>query len=112
MMATIDVNGTSVEVTDEGYLVDATSWSEDLAKAIAVVDGIEFTDQHMDILVYLRDEHAKGEEPNERTIIKAMKTVWGKKPTSKLMYNLFPGTPSKQGRKLAGLPKSNRKGGY
>jgi tRNA 2-thiouridine synthesizing protein E len=108
----LNVNGTSVETTEEGYLVDVSAWTEDFAKAVAVVDGIEFTDQHMDVLNYLRAEHAKGEEPNERTIVKAMKNVWGKKPTSKVMYTLFPGTPSKQGRKLAGLPKSNRKGGY
>jgi len=108
----LDVNGTSVETTDEGYMLDANAWTEEIGQAIAEADGIEFTDQHMDIIKYLREEHVKGEEPNERTIIKAMKDVWGKKPSSKLMYQLFPGTPSKQGRKCAGLPKSNRKGGY
>ena len=108
----LEVNGTTVETTDEGYLVDANAWTEEVGQAIAEADGIEFTEQHMDIIKYLREEHTKGEEPNERTIIKAMKDVWGKKPSSKVMYQLFPGTPSKQGRKCAGLPKSNRKGGY
>lgn len=108
----LDVNGTSIETTDEGYLVDANAWTEEVAHAIAAADEIEMTEQHMDVVKYLREEHTKGEEPNERTIIKAMKNVWGKKPSSKDMYKLFPGTPSKQGRKFAGLPKSNRKGGY
>jgi len=108
----LDVNGTSIETTEEGYLVDASAWTEDFAKAVAVVEEIKFTDQHMDVINYLRAEYTQGEEPNERAIIKAMKDIWGKKPSSKVMYNLFPGTPSKQGRKLAGLPKSNRKGGY
>jgi sulfur relay (sulfurtransferase) DsrC/TusE family protein len=37
---------------------------------------------------------------------------WGKKVSSKDMYLMFPQMPSKQGRKIAGLPQSTRKGGY
>ncbi|MCU7960820.1 MAG: TusE/DsrC/DsvC family sulfur relay protein [gamma proteobacterium symbiont of Bathyaustriella thionipta] len=63
---------------------------------------------------YLRDQHINngGNEPNERGIMKDMGKIWGSKPSSKDMYQLFPGTPSKQGRKIAGLPQSTRKGGY
>lgn len=110
-MATLP--GIDVEVTDEGYLENINDWNEDVAAAIAAQDGIELTEQHWDIINYLREEHVtKGEEPNERTIVKAMKKAWGGKPTSKDCFKLFPGAPSKQGRKFAGLPKSNRKGGY
>lgn len=109
----LEVNGVEIETTEEGYLVNINDWTEEVGRAIAEADEIEVTDKHMDVINYLREEHvSKGEEPNERTIIKAMKGVWGKKPSSKDMYQLFPGTPSKQGRKCAGLPKSNRKGGY
>ena len=109
----LEVNGKSVETTDENYLVDANDWNDEIALALAADEGIEMTDQHWDIVRYLRAEHVEnGAEPNEREILKAMKGVWGKKPTSKLMYELFPSMPSKQGRKIAGLPKSTRKGGY
>jgi tRNA 2-thiouridine synthesizing protein E len=109
----IDVNGTSVETTENGYLVDINAWNEDVAKALAEEDGIELTEKHWDVVNYLRDAHvSKGEEPNERTIMKDMKAIWGKKPSSKEMFQLFPGAPSKQGRKFAGLPQSTRKGGY
>ncbi len=109
----LEVNGTSVETTDEGFLVNVNDWNEDIAKAMVEAEGLECTDKHMDVINYLREEHvSKGEEPNERTILKAMKDVWGKKPSSKELFKLFPGAPSKQGRKCAGLPKSNRKGGY
>ncbi len=105
--------GTDVEVTDEGYLENVNDWSEDVATAMAKVDGIELTEKHWDIINYLREEHiTNGEEPNERAIVKAMKKVWGGKPKSKDCFLLFPGAPSKQGRKFAGLPKSHRKGGY
>jgi len=72
------------------------------------------TDKHWDIIHYLRDQHFNnaGNEPNERTILKDMAKKWGGKPTSKDMYQLFPQMPSKQGRKIAGLPQSTRKGGY
>ncbi len=110
----IEVEGKSVETTENGYLVNAEDWSEAVAAAIASDEGIEMTDQHWDIVKYLRDEHYNnaGNEPNERTILKDMARRWGTKPTSKDMYNLFPGMPSKQGRKVAGLPQSTRKGGY
>ena len=110
----IEVNGQTIATTDNGYLEDANDWNEDVAKVLAADEGIEMTDQHWDIVKYLRSEHFDngGNEPNERTIIKDMGKKWGSKPTSKDMYALFPGMPSKQGRKIAGLPQSTRKGGY
>lgn len=110
----LEVNGKTIETTEEGYLVDINNWDEDVAHAMAAIDGLELTDQHMQVVHYLRAEHIEngGNEPNERTIMKAMGKLWGKKPSSKDMYALFPNMPSKQGRKYAGLPKSTRKGGY
>ena len=110
----IEVNGKTLETDESGYLVETSDWNEEVALAIAAIDNLEMTDQHLEVVRYLRAEHIDnaGSEPNERTIMKDMGKVWGKKPSSKDMYNLFPGTPSKQGRKIAGLPKSTRKGGY
>lgn len=110
----LEVNGKTVETTDNGYLVNAEDWTEEIGAAVAVADELEMTDKHWDVVNYLRDEHYNngGNEPNERTILKAMAKKWGDKPSSKDMYNLFPGMPSKQGRKIAGLPQSTRKGGY
>ena len=106
----LEVDGKTLETNDNGYLVNQEDWTEAVGEAIAKADELELTEQHWDIVNYLRDEHYNngGNEPNERTILKDM----GKKPTSKDMYRLFPGMPSKQGRKIAGLPQSTRKGGY
>ena len=109
----IEVNGTSLETGDGNYLMNSSDWNDDVALALAADEGIEMTDEHWDIVRFLRAEHEEnGGEPNEREIMKAMKEPWGKKPSSKIMYQLFPNMPSKQGRKIAGLPKSTRKGGY
>ena len=110
----LDVNGTSIATTDNGFLEEATDWNEEVGAAIAAIEEVEMTEQHWDVINYLRDEHFNnnGNEPNERTIMKDMGKKWGSKPSSKDMYNMFPGMPSKQGRKIAGLPQSTRKGGY
>ena len=110
----LEVEGKTVETNENGYLVNLEDWSEVVAEAIAKADTVELTEKHWDIVNYLREQHFDngGNEPNERTIIKDMGKKWGSKPTSKDMYTLFPGTPSKQGRKTAGLPQSTRKGGY
>jgi len=109
-----ELDGKTIEADANGYLVDALEWSEELVAVIAAADGVDMTDRHMDVVKYLRDEHMNngGNEPNERGILKAIGKVWGEKVTSKIMYEMFPGTPSKQGRKWAGLPQSTRKGGY
>ncbi len=110
----LEVNGKSIPTTDNGYLENLEDWNEDVASEIAKGEEIEMTEQHWDIITFLRDEHFNnnGMEPNERTIMKEMSKKWGSKQTSKDMYRLFPLMPSKQGRKIAGLPQSTRKGGY
>ena len=51
-------------------------------------------------------------DPMERAINKGMSKIWSKKLSSKDLYRLFPGAPSKQGNRIAGLPFVARKGGY
>ncbi|MDH5408958.1 MAG: TusE/DsrC/DsvC family sulfur relay protein [Gammaproteobacteria bacterium] len=110
----IEVNGKTIETTENGYLVNHEDWNEDIGKVLAEGEGIEMTQEHWDVVEYLREEHFNnaGNEPNERTILKDMGKKWGKKVSSKDMYLMFPQMPSKQGRKIAGLPQSTRKGGY
>jgi len=110
----LEVNGKSIETDDNGNLTDPGTWDEDAARALAAEDGIELTQEHFDVLNYLRSEYLDngGEQPMERAINKGMSKIWGKKVTSKDLYNLFPGAPSKQGNKIAGLPYVARKGGY
>jgi TusE/DsrC/DsvC family sulfur relay protein len=110
----IEVDGKTIETDANGNLVNLQDWNEDVAKALAAADGIELTQEHMDVLEYLRDEYMNNNnnQPMERQINKDMGKRWGKKITSKDLYKLYPLAPSKQGNKIAGLPFVARKGGY
>lgn len=110
----IEVNGKTIATTENGYLVDTADWNEDVARELARIEGIELTQQHWDIIHYLRDEYFNNNQhqPMERVLLKDMGQRWGTKLTSKDVYKLFPLAPTKQGTKIAGLPEVRRKGGY
>ena len=109
-----DLNGKSFETTANGYLENSEEWTKELGEVIAAEEDVELTDKHWDLINFLRDDFAKnsGKQPNTRGIIKAMTKTWGEKPSQRDLYDLFPGDPSKQGGRIAGLPESRRKGGY
>jgi tRNA 2-thiouridine synthesizing protein E len=111
-----EVDGKTIETTENGYLVNLEDWSEDVAKVIAEAEGIELTERSWDIINYLRDEYFNnnGNQPNERNMVKHFKSVWTdlKKVDTKVLYESFPRGPSKQASKVAGLPETKRKGGY
>jgi tRNA 2-thiouridine synthesizing protein E len=110
----IEFEGKTIETNAAGYLENQEDWSEGLANVIAAEESIEMTDKHWDLLNYLREEFFENREnqPNTRAIVKAMSAAWGEKISQKDLYELFPGDPSKQGGRIAGLPESRRKGGY
>lgn len=112
---TYDVNGRMLETTESGFLVNLDDWDKDVAEAIAAAEGLTLTPDHWDVIEYLRDAYLNhnGEQPNNRAILKAMQDKWaGRKVDNKTLFDLFPGNPSKQAGKVAGLPESMRKGGY
>ena len=102
----------SVDRTANGYLENIADWNEDIAAELFAEEGIDPTPEHWDVVKYVRQETLDGNEPNERGIMKAMGKIWGRKVSSKEMYEMFPEMPSKQGLKIGGCPQSTRKGGY
>jgi tRNA 2-thiouridine synthesizing protein E len=110
-----EVNGRTLEATESGFLVNLDDWEKDVAEAIAAAEGLTLTQDHWDVIEYLRDAYINhnGEQPNNRAILKAMQDKWaGRKVDNKTLFDLFPGNPSKQAGMIAGLPESTRKGGY
>ncbi|MDH5189663.1 MAG: TusE/DsrC/DsvC family sulfur relay protein [Gammaproteobacteria bacterium] len=109
-----EIDGKTIETDKNGYLVEITDWTENVAQAIAKEEGIELTDKHWDLINFLRDEYINngGNQPNTRKIVKAMSDKWGENLAQKDIYALFPKDPSKQGGRIGGLPESRRKGGY
>lgn len=110
-----EAKGKVVEATENGYLATPDEWDRDVADAIAAAEGIVLTQDHWDVIDYLRDAYFNhnGEQPNNRAILKAMQDKWlDRKVDNKTLFDMYPGNPSKQAGKIAGLPESMRKGGY
>ena len=102
-----DVNGKSIEHDEEGYILDISQWTEDLGKVIAVVEEIEMTSEHWDVVNFLREYYEEYQiAPAVRVLVKAVKKKLGaEKGSNKYLYELFPYGPAKQACKIAGLPK-------
>jgi dissimilatory sulfite reductase related protein len=98
-MATKTYAGQAVEVNDEGYMVDPTQWSKEIAAEMAKEDGIDLSDKHYEVLEFLRNAHEKGETLTIRRVGKSgIVDIKG-------LYQLFPGGPLKYSSKFAGIPK-------
>jgi len=106
-MPTMDVNGKTVEVDEEGYLTDLNNWDKDIALELAKSENVEMTDNHWEIIDFLREYYDEYQiAPAVRVLTKAVGKKYGKeKGTSKYLYDLFPYGPAKQACKIAGLPK-------
>jgi tRNA 2-thiouridine synthesizing protein E len=111
---TIEIEGKTIETSETGFLANLDDWSQPLARELARTQDIELQQTHWDVIEYLRDEYLNngGNRPNNRTMLKDLGAKWGRKVSSKELYNLFPGNPSKQAGLISGLPESMRKGGY
>ena len=100
-MPEIELDGTMVEVDEDGFIQDPDIWSEALATAIAVTEDVEdLTDEHWVVVNYLREYYLQfGIAPMVRKLCK--KTGF----SLKYIYELFPSGPAKGACKIAGLPK-------
>ena len=101
------VNGQTVETDEEGYILEIGSWNLDIAKIIAQEEGIDMTDEHWEVVNFLREYYDEYQiAPAVRVLVKAIKKKFGAdKGSNKYLYELFPYGPAKQACKIAGLPK-------
>ena len=103
----IEINGKSYETDEEGYLVDLNEWNEDVAKILAEQENVNMTDQHWEVINFLREYYEEYQiAPAVRVLTKAIgKKLGADKGNSEYLYGLFPYGPAKQACKIAGLPK-------
>jgi len=94
-------NGKSIEVDDEGFLLNPDDWTEEIAAELAKEVGInELSELHWKVVRFMREDFKdKGQIPTIRRIKNA-----GGIPT-KDIYNLFPDGPAKKAAFIAGLGK-------
>jgi len=106
---TLYVNDKDVETCSEGYIVNLDEWSEDFVHALAAHEGLELTEEHWQIIRYIREYHDRNNvQPNVRTMIKHFREKWGaEKGTNRYLHDIFPkGGPQKQGNRLAGIRRT------
>ena len=102
-----ELNGTTYESDEEGYLVDISAWNKELAELIAEDENNEMNDDAWEVVNFLRNYYEEYQiAPAVRVLTKAVKKSLGpEKGNSKYLYELFPYGPAKQACKIAGLPK-------
>ena len=102
-----EYDGQTIEADEEGYLIDLSLWTKELANLIAKDEEIEMSDDHWEVVDFLRQYYEDFQiAPAVRVLTKAVKKKLGpEKGNSKYLYELFPYGPGKQACKIAGLPK-------
>lgn len=100
-MSVVQVNGSNVELDEDGFLVDPADWNENMVGYFAKMEEVaELTENHWKVINYLRDYFQKfGVAPMVRKLCK--ETGFSLKE----IYEMFPSGPAKGACKLAGLPK-------
>lgn len=106
-MASLELNGKSIPLDEEGYLENLGDWTPEVAEALANAEDVSLTGEHWEILNFLREYYEEYQiAPAVRVLTKAVgKRLGADKGNSKYLYSLFPYGPGKQACKYAGLPK-------
>ncbi|HRW84196.1 MAG TPA: TusE/DsrC/DsvC family sulfur relay protein, partial [Bacteroidales bacterium] len=60
--------GITVDVNEEGYFTTPSQWTREIAIEIAKEEGISLTDQHFDVIEFLRNRHNNGDALSIRSI--------------------------------------------
>ena len=99
-MTVATIAGVDVQVDDEGFMTDPTQWTEDIGRQLAANIGIEMTEDHWQVVKFLREDfNDTGETATLRRV-----TTAGGFPTKEL-FRLFPKKPAKKMSYVAGLQK-------
>ena len=95
-----EIAGKNVEQTEDGYLINPSDWTKEIAVEIAKQEGIELSDAHWKVIDFVQsDFKAKGVLPSIRRLKKAGGI------DTKEFYALFPDGPLKKAARIAGLSK-------
>jgi tRNA 2-thiouridine synthesizing protein E len=101
------INNINFETNEQGFLVNAEDWNEEIANRLAESNNIELSTECWEIILFIRSYYHKYKHlPNMRVFTKAIAKELGEnKGNSRYLHRLFPDGPLKYACKLAGLPK-------
>ena len=103
------VEGREVLTDQEGYILDMDAWSEGFARAQAAKEGLELTDEHWQVIHFIREFYEEHNvQAQVRDMVKHFREVWGPETgNSRHLHDIFPmGGPQKQGNRVAGVRKT------
>lgn len=97
----------SLELDQDGHLVDYTIWNEDVAQELANTLELELSEWHFQVLNAVRQFYAQfGHSPATRPLIKfLMKTVGPEVDNAMLQDKFKTGLVARHLSRLAGIPK-------
>jgi len=79
-------------------------WSRNKSAKLAMYEGISLTDEHWDVIAYLRKQYLEHGLPRfARTTARALNKKFAAQGGNKYLYSLFAGGPVTQGSRLASL---------
>lgn len=105
----LTVDGREVLTDPEGYLLNLDEWSEGFAVAQAAKEGLTLTDEHWDVIRFIREYYEEHNvQAQVRDMIRHFRVTWGPDHgNNHYLHAIFPmGGPQKQGNRIAGVRKT------
>lgn len=90
------------ETDGDGFLIDPSVWTEDVARELAAGDSVELTEEH---LTYIRRAREMYERDGVVPPIRVFAQQFGMDRKAQPLYDLFVTGPMKRIAKWGGLPK-------
>jgi tRNA 2-thiouridine synthesizing protein E len=79
-------------------------WNRSKSAQLAMHEGISLTDEHWDVIAYLRKQYLEHGLPRfARTTARALNKQFAAQGGNRYLYSLFAGGPVTQGSRLANL---------
>jgi len=101
-MPQLTVGDMTLEVDEDGFILEPDRWNDDVAAALAATNGVgQLTAKHWKIVRYVRGHYVEFQVP---PLIRKLCKQTGFQ--LKEIYELFPGGPAKGACKVAGLPNA------
>lgn len=102
----LDINKAIMNQNDpEGHMFGLEPWSPLFAQKKAEEEGLFLTDEHWEIIVYLRERYREhGNASSAREILRELEEKFTGGRGRRGLYELFPGGPVSQASRIGGLP--------
>ena len=104
---TLEIAGRTLATDNEGYLLEPSDWTDDVAQEIARREGLPLNDDRWVVVRFVREYfETRQSVPEARHALKDMQAKLGPdKGTRKYLYQLFPDGYGQHACKIAGVRK-------